>query len=49
MLDTTFDPQHYAFALPNNSPLRKPLSIAILKATQNDWWDENLFRYLGYR
>jgi hypothetical protein len=25
------------------------LSIAILKAIQNDWWEETLFRYLGFR
>ena len=49
MVDATFNPQHYAFAVPANSPLRKPLSIAILKAVQNDWWEETLFRYLGFR
>ena len=49
LLDATFNPQHYAFALPANSPLRKPLSIAILKAVQNDWWEETLFRYLGFK
>jgi polar amino acid transport system substrate-binding protein len=49
LLDTTFDPQHYAFALPPNSPLRKPLSVAMLQAMQNSWWEETLFRYLGYR
>ena len=49
LLDTAFDPQHYAFAVPNNSPLRKPLSIAILQAVQDDWWEQTLFRYLGAR
>jgi polar amino acid transport system substrate-binding protein len=47
LLDVTFDPQNYAFALPNNSPLRKPLSVAILNAVQSDWWDRTLFQYLG--
>ena len=49
VLDATFDPQHYAFAVPNNSPLRKPLSVAVLRALQDDWWDQTLFRYLGVR
>jgi ABC-type amino acid transport substrate-binding protein len=49
LLDATFDPQHYAFALPGNSPLRKPVSIAILKTVESDWWAELLFRYLGTR
>jgi len=49
LLDATFDPQHYAFALPSNSPLRKPVSIAILKTVESDWWAETLFRYLGSR
>jgi polar amino acid transport system substrate-binding protein len=49
LLDATFTPQHYAFALPSNSPLRKPLSVAILKEVQSDWWEETLFRYLGFK
>jgi ABC-type amino acid transport substrate-binding protein len=47
LLDVTFEPQHYAFALPNNSQLRKPLSIAILNAVRSNWWDQMLFQYLG--
>jgi ABC-type amino acid transport substrate-binding protein len=47
LLDVTFEPQHYAFALPNNSPLRKPLSVAVLNAVQSSWWDQLLFQYLG--
>ncbi len=49
LLDATFDPQVYAFAVPANSPLRKPIGIAILESLQNRWWDETLFRYVGYR
>ena len=49
LLETSFDPQNYAFALPANSPLRKPLNVAILNATKSGWWDETLFRYLGSR
>jgi polar amino acid transport system substrate-binding protein len=47
LLDTTFDPQNYAFVLPNGSPLRKPVTVALLTATQSGWWKEASFRYLG--
>jgi ABC-type amino acid transport substrate-binding protein len=47
LLDATFESQHYAFALPPGSALRKPLNLSILKATQSSWWDETLYRYLG--
>ena len=49
LLDATFDPQNYAFALPAGSPLRKPLNVAILQAVQSRWWDDTLFRYIGSR
>lgn len=49
IIDATFDPQNYAFALPAGSPLRKPLNVAILQVTQSRWWDDNLFRYIGSR
>lgn len=48
LLDSIFDPQNYAFAVVAHSPLRKPLSIAILENLQTRWWEETLFRYLGY-
>lgn len=47
LLDATFDPQSYAFALPSGSPLRKPVSVAILSRMQEDWWAQTRFRYLG--
>lgn len=47
MLDVTFDPQSYALVLPNGSPLRKPVTVALLNATQSEWWKEASFRYLG--
>jgi ABC-type amino acid transport substrate-binding protein len=47
LLDTTFDPQNYAFALPNGSALRKPVTVALLGAIQSEWWKEASFRYLG--
>jgi polar amino acid transport system substrate-binding protein len=47
LLEITFEPQTYGFALPNNSPLRKSLNLALLNAVQSDWWRATLFRYLG--
>jgi polar amino acid transport system substrate-binding protein len=47
LVDTTFGPQNYAFALPSESPLRKQLDIAILEATNSAWWDRILFQYFG--
>jgi polar amino acid transport system substrate-binding protein len=47
LVDATFEPQQYAFALPRNSPLRMPLDVAILDGTHSDWWEQTLFSYLG--
>jgi polar amino acid transport system substrate-binding protein len=47
LLDKTFDVQDYAFALPGNSPLRKPVNVAVLDARRSEWWDQTTFRYLG--
>jgi ABC-type amino acid transport substrate-binding protein len=41
------EPQEYAFVLPSDSALRKPLSVAILDAIQGDEWAEMKLRYLG--
>jgi ABC-type amino acid transport substrate-binding protein len=49
LLDITFDPQTYGFALPPNSQLRKPLNLALLNSVQSDWWRSLLFRYTGER
>jgi polar amino acid transport system substrate-binding protein len=49
LVDATFDPQEYAFALPRNSPLRKALDVAILDAIHSAWWEQTIFRYLGSR
>jgi len=49
LVDTTFDPQDYGFALPNNSPLRKTLNVAILDTLRTDWWKQITFQYLGSR
>ena len=47
LLDISIEAQNYAFALPPDSKLRKPLSIAILDAIQKEAWSEARIRYLG--
>ena len=49
LLDTIFDFQNYAFAVPLNSPLRKPIGVAVLDATESPWWGQTIFRYTGTR
>jgi ABC-type amino acid transport substrate-binding protein len=49
LLDTIFDFQNYAFAVPLNSPLRKPIGVAVLDATESPWWGQIIFRYTGTR
>jgi len=47
VLDQTFDPQVYAIALPEGSPLRMPIDLALLDTIRSDWWRETLSAYLG--
>jgi polar amino acid transport system substrate-binding protein len=47
LLDTTFDPQNYAFALREGHPIIKKVNVAILESTHSDWWEQTLVRYLG--
>lgn len=47
LLDTTFERQEYAFALPTNHPLTKAINITGLDAIQSDWWEKTVVRYLG--
>jgi polar amino acid transport system substrate-binding protein len=49
LVDTTFEPQEYAFALPTDRPIRKRVNIAVLDAVQSDWWKQTTIRYLGAR
>ena len=49
LLEATFEPQEYAFAVPINSPLRKSVGVAILAAIHSDWWEQTTSRYLGPR
>jgi polar amino acid transport system substrate-binding protein len=49
LIDTTFDPQQYAFAMPNGGLLRNAINVAVLDAIHSEWWEETTFRYLGSR
>jgi polar amino acid transport system substrate-binding protein len=49
LINTTFDPQEYAFALPSNSSLRRSINVAILGAIHSDWWEQTNYVYLGAR
>ena len=49
LIDTTFDAQEYAFAVPSNSSLERTINVAILDAVHSDWWEQTTFRYLGTR
>lgn len=49
LLDATFSPQNYAFAVSPNSPLRKPISVSVLDAVQSGWWNKLLTSYIGVR
>ena len=40
LIDTTFDPQEYAFAVPTDSPLERTINVAILNAVHSDWWSK---------
>jgi polar amino acid transport system substrate-binding protein len=47
LVDATFGPQNYAFAVPEGSAFRRKLDIAILDATHSEWWDRIPFQYFG--
>jgi polar amino acid transport system substrate-binding protein len=47
LLETTFEPQYYAFAMPSGSPLRTSLNVALLDTVYSPWWKQSLFLYLG--
>ncbi len=47
VLDSEFDRQSYAIALPTNSPLREPLNRELLRFLQQPQWAEISYRYLG--
>ncbi|MCQ4257226.1 transporter substrate-binding domain-containing protein [Stutzerimonas stutzeri] len=47
LLPGTFENQSYAFAVSSQSPLREPISQAILQITGANPWQQVLQRYLG--
>ena len=49
VLDTTFDQQSYAIALPDNSPLRTPINRALLALIHTQEWQDLNTKYLGDR
>ncbi len=46
-LERTFDQQYYGIALPEGSPIREKLNIALLEVISHHEWRENLVKYLG--
>lgn len=47
LLQSTFQKQLYALALPAGSPLRDQISEQILTVTETDAWQANVLKYLG--
>jgi len=47
LLEVTFRPQQYAFAMAHDGPLRKEIAVSLLSAVHTDWWDQLLLRYVG--
>jgi polar amino acid transport system substrate-binding protein len=47
VLESVFDKQNYAIALPNGSPLRAKINLALVPATQSVWWEELNEKYFG--
>ena len=47
VLETVFDKQNYAIALPNGSPLRAKINLVLVPATQSLWWEERNEKYFG--
>jgi polar amino acid transport system substrate-binding protein len=47
ILPEILESRHFAFALPQDSPLREPLNRAVLKVTAQPLWRDIQYRYLG--
>jgi polar amino acid transport system substrate-binding protein len=47
LLDVTFTPQNYAFALTPKFPQRKQVGVSLLETTQSGWWKQLLFQSVG--
>lgn len=48
VLPNTFMRQDYAFGLPEKSPLREQINVALLEQITSDEWKKMLTRYLGH-
>ena len=47
LLPVTFEPANYAIVLPQHSPLREAIDVALLEHVQGDAWRARVERYLG--
>ena len=47
LLPVTFEPANYAIVLPQHSPLREAIDVALLQHVQGDAWRARVERYLG--
>ncbi len=47
VLDTLFDRQNYAIAVPAGSGLRTRINVAMIDGLREPWWRDVLIRYLG--
>ena len=47
LLPATFEPANYAIVLPQHSPLREAIDVALLQEVQGDAWRARVERYLG--
>jgi len=48
-LETSFDSEYYALAIPAGSPLRGTINVTLLDTVQSPWWRQNLLLYLDDR
>ena len=49
LVETSFDSEYYALALPLDSPLRRTINVTMLDTIQSPWWRQNLLLYLDDR
>nr|WP_294505117.1 transporter substrate-binding domain-containing protein [uncultured Rhodopila sp.] len=47
VLDTLFDRQNYAIAVPTGSPLRSRINLVMIDDLRDSWWQDVLVSYLG--
>ncbi|HTX64383.1 MAG TPA: transporter substrate-binding domain-containing protein [Opitutaceae bacterium] len=47
LLPATFEPANYAIVLPQHSPLREAIDVALLQEVQGDAWRARVERYFG--